>query len=79
MRTIRIINIKRVIKSIIIRIIVILPMNQKRIQSKKNIMSMGQDANTIMDITMRLISITISMVQDAITITIMIITLLIQM
>ncbi len=54
-------------------------MNQKRIQSKKNIMSMGQDANTIMDITMRLISITISMVQDAITITIMIITLLIQM
>jgi hypothetical protein len=79
MRTIRIINIKRVIKSIIIRIIVILPMNQKRIQSKKNIMSMGQDANTIMDITMRLISITISMVQDAITITIMIIMLLIQM
>jgi hypothetical protein len=79
MRTIRIINIKRVIKSIIIRIIVILPMNQKRIQSKKNIMSMGQDASTIMDITMRLISITISMVQDAITITIMIITLLIQM
>jgi hypothetical protein len=79
MRTIRIINIKRVIKSIIIRIIVILHMNQKRIQSKKNIMSMGQDANTIMDITMRLISITISMVQDAITITIMIIMLLIQM
>ncbi len=79
MRTIRIINIKRVIKSIIIRIIVILHMNQKRIQSKKNIMSMGQDANTIMDITMRLNSITISMVQDAITIMIMIITLLIQM
>jgi hypothetical protein len=79
MRTIRIINIKRVIKSIIIRIIVILHMNQKKIQSKKNIMSMGQDANTIMDITMRLISITISMVQDAITITIMIIMLLIQM
>jgi hypothetical protein len=72
MRTRRIINIKRVITSII-RILMMPPMNQKTTTSKISITNMDQDASTIMDIIMSLMN-TISMDLDAIIITIIIIT-----